>query len=108
MDGDREARPERGLDSFINLVCKLRDRNRHAFRVSAPTRTGLEVRTDLISNRRSPLCERDRGRRRVHGNGCGEARHAYVPVRKLRSRPRRNGNDLNLTRPLLHLSPVFI
>lgn len=34
MDRDRAARPERGLDNFIRLVCKLRDRNPSTFRDS--------------------------------------------------------------------------
>nr|BCF14662.1 hypothetical protein XF13B_13530 [Bradyrhizobium diazoefficiens] len=32
MDRDVEARPERGLETFISLVCKLRDRNPLVFR----------------------------------------------------------------------------
>jgi hypothetical protein len=30
-DGDREARPERGLENFLALIAKLRDRNPRAF-----------------------------------------------------------------------------
>jgi hypothetical protein len=38
MDRDLGARPERGLDKFIRLVCKLRDRNPCAFRDGGPDR----------------------------------------------------------------------
>lgn len=31
IDGDREARPERGLDAFIALIGKVRTRNARAF-----------------------------------------------------------------------------
>lgn len=37
MDGDQKARPERGLENFLALITKLRDRNPRAFEY-APAR----------------------------------------------------------------------
>jgi len=46
MDLDREARPERGLDTFIALLRKLKDRNPRLFEMKETSRRSAECRVN--------------------------------------------------------------
>jgi hypothetical protein len=57
IDGDREARPERGLESFITLLRKLQNRNprlfenKNASHSAKHTVPGFDIRDAIVDSR---------------------------------------------------------